>query len=338
MSNKNNISWRRRSFAFALGALLLLSTPAHAAWTILGLPNLQNNSPYFGANTITHLPDGRYIFGNETTLRLQNSFGLAGDSVFASTPSVDPSFVSVWDATNAVIGAGGFGSSSLYGFDPTNTSTSFTTTGSSLQNYHATHRNATSLYVGGTNGAGGVHALSYVTLDGSSNKVIIDNISSFSGGFDVDRSTGDLYVASQTGEVRMFTSAQVDGAIAGTALDFSAGSFVNNFGGSSSIAVDGAGRVWAAGFGITGIKAYDPNTGQETTYVPGLNNQIYQVTKFSDGVDDYIGYVNQGGYSPGSSLSYGYDLVSNLAVPEPTSGSLLLVGAAALALLRRRRG
>ena len=116
-----------------------------------------------------NLQDGRYVFANQGSYYLQDTFGSASYTAYSNVApgnSADPSFIAVWDATHAVAGGGGWGASDLYSFNPSSTTApTFAANGLSLQNYSGIFRDATSLYVGGANGTGSTHSISYVDLN-----------------------------------------------------------------------------------------------------------------------------------------------------------------------------
>lgn len=338
----------RKAFVPALAAFLSFVAPVRAAWTTLSLPPLSQS---FGSYQMGHLPDGRLVYGSSNDLDVQTTFGAASLGDYANALAWDPSGVAIYNSLLGAVGRGTSGSSPIYLFNPSDLNSGFTAiTGISIQNYSLTFRNDGHLYVGGQNGSqenmfalGQKHAVSYLTTDGQTNKVIIDNISEFSAGFAVDLA-GDLYVSTtdydsnfnpQPLQLYKFTATQIAGAISGTALTLAEGEHLTTLTKNGSLAVDGLGRIWAAGFGGAGFEMYDPVTDTRTTFVPGLPNANYVVTTFSDGVDDYVGYINASGTSSGATLTYGYDKAANL-VPEPGASLLLLLGLAGFAARRRR--
>lgn len=324
--------------ALATGSLVSRS---FAQWTQFSLPNL---SSAFAPIALAVLPDGRYVFAMQGAYYRQDAFGAPGYSAYSNVApgdSADPSFLAVWDATHAVAGGGGFGASDLYRFDPSSlTAPAFAAQGLSLQNYSGVFRDANSLYVGGANGSAGngfggqKHSISFVDLGAAATRLIIDNISTFSGAFAQD-AAGNLYVGNtDNGNVYKFTAAQLSLAISGPALTLADGAWVyhsiNSFG---TMAVDALGRVWTSGFLANGLQVYDPLTGIETTVIPGLTNANYMVTTFSVAGQGYVAYVNQANpFSAGSAQYYGF-----MAVPEPATLALVIGGFALLGSSRRRK-
>ncbi len=324
--------------ALAAFAVCASSSTLSAAWVTLQLPNLTET---FGSYQSANLSDGRFVFGTTNQLDTQNTFGSSALTSFSNAQTWDPSSVAVQSNTLGAIGVGTFAPSGIYTFDPSNPSSAFTAIpGLSIQNYHMEFRDSSSLFVVGANGSqpglfSQDNSLSYVKLDGSVNKVIIDNISSFSGGFTLDLA-GNLYITNDDDlKLYKFTPAQLNAAIAGAALSITDGSYVTTLRADGSVAVDAMGRIWSAGFQINGIDLYDPSNGASANFTPGFNNDNYVVSDFSDGANDYISYINASGTDAGSSLTYGYEKSSNL-VPEPSSTALLAFGIAGVACRRRR--
>jgi hypothetical protein len=326
--------------AVALATASLHST-SFADWTQFSLPNL---SDAFAPTAITALPDGRYVFAMQGAYYRQDAFGAPGFTAYSNVSpgdNADPSFLAVWDATRALAGGGGFGASDLYRFDPSAlTSPAFTAQGLSLQNYSGVFRDAASLYVGGGNGSAGngfggqKHSISFVDLATATSKVIIDNVSTFSGAFAQD-AAGNLYVGNtDNGNVYKFTAAQLSLAITGSALTLADGALVyHSINSLGTMAVDALGRIWTSGFLANGLQVYDPLTGIETTIVPALTNANYMVTAFSVDGQGYVAYANQANpFQSGTAQYYGF-----MAVPEPATWVLVVAGLGVVAAIRCRR-
>ena len=336
---KSTLGFLGKATFAACAFLLSFTVPLEAAWTTFNLPPLGQS---FGSYWMEHLSDGRLVYGSTNDLDLETAFGSGTLVDYSNALAWDPSGLTLRHDNLAAVGQGTFGNSGIYLFDPSNPGTGFTAiAGVSIQNYSLLFRDGSSLYVGGLNGTETnafslpKHAISYVTLDGSVNKVIIDNVSEFSGNFAVDL-TGNLYVTNNdNGGLYKFSAAQLDAAISGSALSISAGQFLTTLPANSSIAIDSQGRILSAGFGVNGFDLYDPADDTHTNIVPALSNPNYVVTTFSDGTDDYIAYLNAAGSSAGSAITYGYDKVSNV-VPEPSSMLLLVLSVAGFASCRRR--
>lgn len=318
--------------------LLCLSGATHAQTFIsLDLPALNAAPPHFGAISLSHLSDGRFVYGNNNALYLQNTFGAAGVTSFATPPNVDPSFVTVLNDTTAFVGAGQFAPTPVYQFNPSNTATPAYTSVTSLQNFSATRASNTSLYVVGANGAEGDNSVSYVTTGGVQ-QVIIDPAGTYSAGVAINAG-GDLYVGDDNNNsVYKFTAAQVLSAVTNsTVLQFTDGLLLHTFADDvvGSLAVDAHGRIWAAGFGADGLYWFDPGTNLTGVLTPEASGGAYSVNTFSNGVDDYVGFVWQSGFSNGSQVVYGYNTVQN--VPEPAVAALFAAIAAGAVVCWRRR-
>ena len=323
------------AMAVALATVFVVSQ-TFADWTQFSLPNL---SDAFAPTALSHLPDGRYLFANQGTYYRQDTFGSAGYTAYSNVApgnAADPSFMAIWDATHAVAGGGGFGPSDLYLFNPSSlTAPAFAAQGLSIQNYSGVFRDATSLYVGGGNGTNSTHSISYVDLNTATTKVIIDDISTFSCGFAQD-AAGNLYVGDNDDhKVYKFTAAQLSLAITGTPLAITDGTFVyQSINSLGTMAVDGLGRIWSAGFLANGLQVYDPVSNAETTVIPGLTNANYTVTTFSVGGQDYVAYTDQTNpLQAGTAQFYGYE-----AIPEPATLGLVAAGLALLAICSSNHG
>jgi len=327
-------------------ACAIHTSVAHASWTTHSLPNLPQ---MFGSYRVDHLSDGRFVYGTNNALYQQDSFGSGAYTQFVDSGSstFDPSFVAVASNTQAAVGQGTFGASNLLLLNPsTTTSQAFTPLGTpavSMQNYSGMFWNGSNMLIGGGNGTtsngfgGQMHSINYVSADGTTNKIIIDDISLFSGDFAVD-SSGDLYVSDNDDlNLYKFTQAQINSAISGTALSITDGTLVTTLAKNGSIAVDSQGRIWSAGFQTNGIDAYDPDTGLSRTFTPGEDNSNYIVSTFSDGADDYVAFINADGTNAGAAVSYGYDMTDNLAVPEPSTVLLFFLGGCAVFRVYARR-
>lgn len=327
------------AFVFTLSAL---GSTAVAEWTTLSLPPLAQSYATYRA---AHTPEGLLVYGSNNALDLQTSFGSAPLNHYSQAGTWFPSDVAVFGATFGAIGSGDFSGGSISLFDPSNLATAFTPiAGVDLQSYSLEFRDAAGLYVGGANGSestpfGKMHSLSYVSLDGAVNKVIVDNISMFSADFAVDLEGNLLVANNDNGGLYRFTPAQITAAIAGAPLNLASGEQLTTLVKKGSLAVDGLGRVWSAGFEGPGIDVFDPATGEKFTFYPQggseeADNANYIVTTFQREGESYVGYINAAGASAGSALTYGYDRAEAL-VPEPSS-ALLLMGGAAFVVARRR--
>lgn len=321
--------------AFLLAAALALCGPcAHAQFTVIALPALPATTAYPSFQP-GELPDGRLIYGTQNSLYEQGAFGGSSFASFNNPQSWDPSSITVYDATHAAIGSGTGSASSIYLFNPSNLATAFTAVPLNLQNYTLAYRDATSLYVGGTNGTGGAHAISYLTTSGT-NKVIVDKAGAYSGGFALDL-TGNLYAANaEDGKLYKFSKAQIDAAIAGSALNLTDGTLLTTLDRTGSIAVDALGRIWSGGynFSLNGFDVYNPATGQKTNFSPTGANANYVVSTFTTSSGSYIGFTDSPTGTRGAALNYGYATIQS--VPEASGTALAVIGLLGLGAKRRR--
>jgi hypothetical protein len=298
----------------------------NAAWTVLDLPDTTG-----GGNTaMGHLADGRFVYGHGGTMLVQNSFGSNATSAYANAPAGDYAFL-----TSKYFGSGSWGGGPVASYDSGNLATAFTTIGTH-QTYAGINYGSSGLLYIGT--VGGTSTLVHLAEDNTTNVLITPNISQYSAGFTVD-GAGNLYVADNDDQnIYKFTSAQIAAAVAGTPLSMAAGSLVANLGVSGSLAFDDVqNRLYAAGWQTSGIRFFDLDDSTSGTLVPGLANTNYQVMTFSDGSNDYVGWLNRSGWNGVDAMTYGYDLAANVPVPEPGTFWLLALGCGAAAWVRRRR-
>lgn len=293
-------------------------------WRLLNLPARPESLWNYGT-ALAHLPDGRCIFGARGKLYLQAAWEGTNWIAFATPPEQnDPSCIAVWDDQIGILGAGGWsGASAIFEFRPDDTHTAFITLFTNY-NFAAVFRDAGSLYlVGGDFGDSHVRL---VSLNGMTNRVIIENVSTFSGGIAVD-SDGALYVGdADDGKVYRFSRTQLDNALTGTPLRVEHGEFVCQFANTGvtnalgSLAIDGRGCVWAAGWNVVGLEMFDPDTAEFRRYVPCLSNANYTVAGFTREGKRYVAYVDLEGYEAGKAQYYGYvqaDGSSELALTVP---------------------
>jgi hypothetical protein len=325
LPQKNSVRQVIHSFAgrpvrLGLSLALLMGLAASASgWNTLSLPDLVSSSPHFGALAITHFADGRFLYGNNNQLYTQEVFGAANVTALAvaSGDGVDPSFLAVLGGKVAVAGAGMFGNSSLYQFNPTNADAPDYSAITTMQNFSGVMRNASSLYVAGANGSGGANAVSYVNLNGTT-QLLVDQVSTFSAGLARD-TAGDLFVGDDdTASVYEFTAAQLQKAIAShTTLTLANGKLVHTFADDvvDSLAVDAQGRIWAAGFGADGLFWWDPVRSIGGVLTPEAADGAYTVSTFSRSGSNYLSYVWQAGFSPGDTVLYAYSVTGTVLVP-----------------------
>lgn len=326
-----------KSKILALAALLFTGSLAPASWTTLSIGKVDN----FNGISAGHLSDGRLLYAHNGAVYSQNAFGGSAMSSFSNAPAGDLAFLVVRNDSSAFVGTGIWGSPGpVNGFDPSNSASSFTLNHSLTQNHSAVNYGSTGLLIGGLNGTDDSHEIRYVTDNGLTNHLLIDNVSMFSGAF-ARSASGDLYVSDNDNlNVYRFTAAQIDTAIANTTtLTLASATFVHQFPVSGSLAVDSEGRLWASGWQSAGIHGFDPSTNQSINIIPGANDSNYQVMTFGDGVDNYIGWIHRTGWGSGDAITYGYALTSAVAVPEPVHFgiALAMVVFAGVAILRRRQ-
>jgi|GEM_PF-1237063 len=320
-----------------------------AEWASLNIGKL-NDSGIF-STVFDHRSDGRFILGSQGVLTLQKTFGSAAQTVIKNGGVVfDPSFVAVQDDTRALLGAGGFfGPSGLHPFQPSSPATPVTAAAlATLQNYVGVFwRHPTSgregWLIGGANGTGGMHNVTFVSTDGLHIGPVTGDLSTYSAGIAVD-AAGNLFAAlfeldgspneADADKVVRFTAAQIDTAVAAviaaapSPVDRSSASFVHKFSSASSIAVDEQGRVWATGFKISALECYDPALGQGRTLVPDHPALVgaaaapsYQIQTFTRDGSAYISYLATDAWgTPGSTMFYGYKPEEELPTVRPVLG------------------
>jgi len=340
--NKFTRQTARCGMASAAIVVMTLAVTAQAqTWVTFDLPALVSTDPHFGALAVSHLSDGQFVYGNNNSLYLQDSFGSPASTEFTTPPNVDPSFIAVLNDTTAVVGSGQFGSLPVYQFNPSNPASPDYTSIASLQNFGGAPAGTSGVYVVGTNDAGGSNSVSYVSLGGSQ-QLVVDPAGAYSAGVAVDKS-GNLFVGdNDTNSVYEFTQAQVQNAIAhSTQLVFSNGLLVHTFASDvvGSLAVDAEGRIWAAGFGADGLYFWNPTTNQGGVMNPEAAGGQYTVSSFSTSGNNYVNFIWQAGFTSGNEVVYGYDTVQN--VPEPASSvwlaSLVASGAVVIGVRRRTK-
>lgn len=318
----------RLQFLCCLGFVLLAivgSGRADPSWTSLQIATLETNFDYFGVNVAT-LPDGRFVLGRQGKVFVQDTWGVAGSTQVSNSSGYlfDPSFVVVRDASNALLGTGGFFASDLHPFNPSSPSSGVAGGTATLQNYTAAywHSPTTSLegwLIGGTNGPNGKHDVTFVSLNGATSTKLTGELCSFSSGIAVD-ANGNLFAAlyelpntadeADADKVLRFSAAQVEAAILGsTPIPRSAATLVHKFDGASTIAVDGLGRVWAGGYSFPDVQVYDPATGGVRTLVPphdpiGGGQNIYQPVRFTRAGVSRVGFLAYDSWLTGDTPVY----------------------------------
>jgi len=327
-------NWRWKAAA-VLGLGLL---PAHAEdWTS------------FSAGTLTgfsfvhaHHPDGRFLFGTDGVVSIQNDFALPNFTPVANpdSRSFDPAFIAVRSATSGLIGAGGgfTGPTGVFEFNPDDSASAIGAALATLQNYAAVAwRHPVSgregWLISGTNGTNGGNTITYVSFDGLFSGVVTGELCLFSGGIATDPA-GNLVVVcadfdpAVDNQVLAFTASQIDTAVAAilaanpAPLSRTAATVPLQASASGSIAIDALGRYWFGGYQINYLQAFDPATGVQRRFLPdhpALNGAAgaptYAPRAFSQNGTDYVSFLaNDGFYTSGSELRLGYEQISNLEV------------------------
>lgn len=319
--------------------LSMLTTGAFAEpWTTFSLEN--TTAPY-NTWSLGHTDNGQFVYAENGSVWQQDAFGAGAHTAFSDglAGGANPSFI---DGHYSVMGTGGWGPEPLVTFDSSNTGASFLTTPTSIQSYDGRMRDAAGAYVVGANGTFGQYSasntLSYVALDGFSTKTIINDISAYSCGLAMDNA-GNLYVGdNDDGNVYFFAKSQLDGAISGSALEITDGSFVVDFGEGGdigSLAVDDNGILYGAGWNHSGIVSYDPNDDSFYTWQPGYDTSHYIVDSFSFGGSNYVAFASASGSAAESNVLYGYANME--AIPEPGTITLMMLGAGGMVWFRKRR-
>lgn len=269
--------------ATVIGASLLALVTSHvqANWTTFVV------APRTAFSfTHAHHPDGRFIFGQGGTIRIQNAFGTNAFTTVANTNTrvFDPAFVAVKDNSSALIGGGGtFATNNgLFLFDPSSAATDILGSLTDPNNPNAYSgvwwnnplTSTTGWILSGTN-ASGQSNLYYVSSNGTVQGSITTALSSFSGGIAV-APNGDVIVGlsdldedfnptALDGTVIRFTASQIESAInaiGGTPdlLDRSDAESLFKAAASGSLAVDAQNRIWVGGFQIAYLQLWDPAT------------------------------------------------------------------------------
>lgn len=328
-------------------AFLATASPASSAeWTSLNVGKL-NDSGIF-STVFAHRSDGRFLLGSQGALTLQKTFGSAAQSPFKTGGlAFDPSFLALRDDSNALLGQGGFfGPSGLHSFQPSSPAIPISSSPlATLQNYagafwrHPSSGREGWLIAGG-NGTGGMHNITFVSLDGSHVGAITSDLSTYSAGMAVG-SDGALYAAlyeldgspnaADADKVLKFSASEIDAAVAAVIAGSPApaarsnAALVHQFSSASAIAVDSQQRVWATGWKISAIECFDPATSQTRSFTPdhptitgAAGPAAYQVQTFSRNGINYVAYLATDSWgTPGTPIFYGYKPEAELTVPQP---------------------
>ncbi len=356
---------------------LIFSTRVHADpinWTSEPVNSWQTSGGF--SIVFAHLPEGRFVLGQQGKVFVQPTFGLATiTEVAANGRTFDPSFIAVRSATSALLGAGGnFGAiSGLHPFNPSAPVTGVAPAyASTAQNYVGIYwKSPTSALegwlIGGANGPSGPflgHNVVFVNsttiganAPGSIRGAVTQELSSYAAGIAVDAG-GNLYTAlyelegtdeeSESDKVLRFSAAQIETAIQAVIngspapLARGASAFVHKFDSASSIAVDGLGRVWSAGFKVERLQVFDPATGRVRTLEPvhapilGASTRGYQVSTFTRSGTPYLGFLAYDLYgTPSTPVIIGNAPAVDVSMPSGTTFATWRAanfGAAALSL------
>jgi hypothetical protein len=337
-----------RPAVIAAGIIALFSPAAQAVspWTKLTIENFTTAG--FHSTALAHLPDGRFVYGRDGSLFVQNTFGSATKTtVPAGSVFFYPSFLAVKDASNAILGRGDFPTSGIHTFNPSLPATGVTAGAlATLQEYSGAYwKSASSALegwlIGGTNGAGFTHDITFVSLDGTKVGKLTGTISTYSGGVATD-AAGNVYAARyeldgfflptvDANKVHRFSATDVESRInfivngSGTAtpVPLSSSTFLYDFDGSSSIAVDSAGRVWGSGFDPTYIQVFDPVTSTMSRISPAKadfvngTDILHTLRTFSIGGTGYVAFLAQDEYPlvTGTPSITGHATTSSLVIP-----------------------
>lgn len=335
------------AWAFACAAVLPYT---HAAdWTSFNVGKVTGFS-----NTHAHLPDGRFLLGSSGSLYVQKTFGSSAKTTIpGGSIAFDPSCIAVKDASTALLGAGGFGSSStVHLFNPALPTQSVQSSLATVFNYaaawwqHPTSGRSGWIIAGtngstytGTFGPSQKHNLTFVSADGTKVGSLTNDLSTYSGGMAID-AAGNVLAAlyevagdadeAEAEKVLKFTADQVDVAVAavlaGTPapLAKSSGTLVHQFSSAGSIAVDSLNRVWATGYKISGLECFDPATGVTAFLKPdhpaitGAAGPVgYLVQTFTRNSTGYVSYLATDQYTTtGTAIMYGYRTAASVTVRE----------------------
>lgn len=315
-------------------------------WTHLTVDSFSSTA--FRTTALAHLPDGRFAYGVAGQLFVQDAFGAAGKTgVPAGSLILDPSFIAVRDAAHAIVGQGGFAAtSSVFTFDPSLPASGVNIAPlASPQNYSGVYWKSptTALegwLVGGGNGAFGANNVIFVSLDGTKIGPITGTISTFSGGIATD-AAGNLYAATyelnfetflptaDADKVLKFPAPMVEAAIQAvitgppSPIPVSSSTFIYKFDGTSNIAVDSLGRVWATGYAVNHIQVFDPTTQTMSRIVPEHGSfppgtdVLYTVRDFTRSGTGYVAFLAQDEYgNSGTNVYAGWTPVSSVGIPN----------------------
>jgi hypothetical protein len=322
-------------------AIACASTAARAEWTYFTVAPLTSFS-----FTHAHHPNGRFIFGQGGSIRIQTAFGTNTFNEVANAGGFgfDPAFIAVRSASSGLIGGGGgFGVyGGLFPFDPSSSvfdiSASLTTTNPSAYSgvwwQHPTSGRQ-GWIVSGTN-ATDQNNLTFVSADGTLIGSLTAALSNYSGGITV-APNGDVLTALTDldttfaptpldGTVLRFTANQIDTAVAAlisgnpAPITRSAADIVFRAAASGSIAVDALNRVWIGGYQIPYLQVWDPLNSilrrvrpLPTAPANHAGPTTYAVKTFTwNGVDSVSFLANDSFYTAQSDLVLGHTPIADI--------------------------
>ena len=347
----------KKATLIGASALTLVTSPAKADWTTFVVAPRTS-----GSFTHAHHPDGRFIFGQGGTIRIQGTFGTNTFDPVTNTNSLvfDPAFLAIRDDTSGLIGGGGPFSgppNAFAQFNPNapNTSITLVFTAPVPNAYSAIWwRHPSGLQgwlISGANGPSGKSNISYMNDDGTGFRPLTEALSSFSGGITSD-ANGDVYVGlsdldenfaptAENNKILKFTADQINDALfrmiflSGAPIPRSEATTVLTADASASLAVDPTGRLWIAGFEIPHIQLWDPSTNNTRRVAPVATPPTnysgppnYQVKSFTQSSIDRISFLaNDSFFSANSDLVLGHspaaDVKSRSIELTSTSRSIL---------------
>jgi len=326
-----------------LDAVAVLHGIPAAVWKTVRLPDLPEGGSEVPFRTPQYamLPDGRLIYGHgryssgaASRFLVQEAMGSPKATEINGLEDFDPSFIAIKDASTGLIGAGGWLASDVFTFDPSDPGGTAYSSAGVLVTYQGAHwmnpgTSSEGWLIAGTNGIGSMNALSYVSLDGTVNKVIVDDISSYSSGMTV-AANGDVYVATfelnePVDSVYRFTATQIEQAISGLPITLNEGEFVHSFTSAAALAVDAQGRLWAGGFSMNDeVHVYDPSNRGFEIITPdhprmdGAGSIMIQPQAFSTGGVDYIAFTARDAYDSIPDYHFGYADITDITIPPYT--------------------
>ncbi|MEM6313069.1 MAG: PEP-CTERM sorting domain-containing protein [Planctomycetota bacterium] len=307
------------------------------------------------------LPDGRLLTLNGFDVAVETASQSGTFMSIGSISGIDlgfgPSFLQITpDGTQAAVGSNGNGSVLVFDTSDPSTSTSF-----AVQDFNAAWIDNTQLAI--ANAAQAVNGVQVLDTTTGSVTSIITNIGGASAGITFD-AAGNLYTGngfsfdtgtSDTGWIKAFSPAEWQSALGGgTAIDFETGGIpVANLLSAASLGFDDAGNLFVGGadfFGTSGDLGYaalvDADAITDALANPSslppidANSPTDVLRQFASPQSTIDGFQSPAwSFNQATSelyLRYFQDgEVQAFVVPEPSS--LTVLGVGALALLRRRR-